>query len=632
MRNNEKVVQNNKIEDFLTEKFNIQKEKIKKIIQDDKDFVDSTYKKIQSDFNPENLDKLSSPDLMYKLFNETNVYNNNLMYVLEFYGKDIKKQDYNVNKINNFFGSIKGGKAYTKFPFQITKNKKTKEKIWRRGDKELSNEEAIQITNDVKLFLKKVYGKINNYKDKGLVPKNSHECIKFVKEIYETIEEYGQWEFKEDNWPMDLFNNVWFKKYLHIMFPDIFSPYYNTDWQAKLLEILFDKEANKWQDQLDKKDKQELSFMVNSIRITNEIENRFNLENYQFSYYLSSLDDKKEKNKGNKKDKNNMTQTKENKNNTNKKGVNIIYYGAPGVGKSYKVQKEYDLDNKDKQVSFERVVFHPEYSYGDFVGQIKPDIKEENGNHLITYKFESGPFTKILKKAIADQENHHYLIIEEINRGNAHSIFGDLFQLLDRDKSGESEYEITNADIAKEVYQDKNHKIKIPSNLTIIATMNTSDQNVYTLDTAFQRRWEMKHISNEFTEEEEEKELKNSQIFDTDVSWGIFLEVINGYILDNSSHMSSLEDKRIGKYFINKNDFNEKRIDYFAHKVLKYLWDDAFKLNRESVLKDEFKSLDSIIKKFINSEGNERFKSIFHKEINDDFEKRILSSKSNNNK
>ncbi|QIW62494.1 McrB family protein [Mycoplasmopsis gallinacea] len=637
---NKEIIQINKIKDYLAQKPNIQRDAIQKITKIDIDNVNSFYNEIKSNFEPRKLEKIPSEDLLYKLFNETNENGvkkedkkENLMYRLEYYGWVYKKP---INKktedyMNEFFGSIKNGDASTKFPLQIAKSKDKKEIIFIHKKREITKEEAIQITNDVKLFLKKVYEKSNTYDNYNL--NNIDECIEFIKSIYNSIKEHESWEFKEGDWPFSLFDRVWFKKYLHIMFPDVFSPYYKTDgWQKYILDILFGDEANKWQEQekLSKEEKKEISFMVNSILITNKIKSEFNLKNYEFIHCISNMDNEKEKNYVyvNKKGKENMTETKENKNNINEKGVNIIYYGVPGVGKSYKVQKEYCLDDKDKQVRFERVVFHPEYTYGDFVGQIKPIIKKENGNTLISYEFVPGAFTKILKKAIEDTNNHHYLIIEEINRGNAHSIFGDLFQLLDRDESGKSQYGITNYDLLEYINNDdlELEKIHLPSNLFIIATMNTSDQNVYTLDTAFQRRWEMKHISNDFTEKEEK--LENSEILDTNVSWGTFLKVINDHILNNSSHMSSLEDKRIGKYFINKKDLeNKKRIDYFAHKVLKYLWDDAFKLNRESVFKDEFKSLDSVIKIFIKSEGNERFKSIFNVEVQNK-----LSSKSNNNK
>jgi len=133
----------------------------------------------------------------------------------------------------------------------------------------------------------------------------------------------------------------------------------------------------------------------------------------------------------------------------------------------------------------ERIIFHPDYTYSDFVGQILPRVNEDSS---VSYEFTPGPFTNILKKAYLNPEKEYFLIIEEINRGNAPAIFGDIFQLLDRNKDGASEYEITNNDVANIIYGDKNHKVSIPSNMSILCTMNTSDQNVFTLDTAFQRR------------------------------------------------------------------------------------------------------------------------------------------------
>ena len=107
-------------------------------------------------------------------------------------------------------------------------------------------------------------------------------------------------------------------------------------------------------------------------------------------------------------------------------GRNVLLYGVPGVGKSHKINKEYCNDVK----FMERVVFHPDYTYSDFVGQILPVLSEKTKK--LEYSFVMGPFTKILKKAVMDLEHNYYLIIEEINRGNAPAIFGDVFQLLDR--------------------------------------------------------------------------------------------------------------------------------------------------------------------------------------------------------
>lgn len=164
-------------------------------------------------------------------------------------------------------------------------------------------------------------------------------------------------------------------------------------------------------------------------------------------------------------------------------GENILLYGVPGSGKSWTIQHEYCDDEK----CMERLVFHPDYMYSDFVGQILPVVKKDDaGNEKVRYEFKPGPFTKILKKAYEDPKKSYYLVIEEINRGNAPAIFGEIFQLLDRMdedkegyKKGTSEYGITNENIALEVYGNADTKVRIPANLSILGTMNTSDQNVF---------------------------------------------------------------------------------------------------------------------------------------------------------
>ncbi|GAA9853277.1 hypothetical protein VN0607_08200 [Helicobacter pylori] len=285
-------------------------------------------------------------------------------------------------------------------------------------------------------------------------------------------------------------------------------------------------------------------------------------------------------------------------------GKNIILYGVPGSGKSYTLQRDYCNDNS----VVEKIVFHPDYSYSDFVGQIMPSVDDSG---IVSYKFNPGPFTNILKKAYHNPQIKHVLVIDEINRGNAPAIFGEIFQLLDRlkydkngFKKGSSEYAINNMDIANIVHNDKNASIRIPSNLWIIATMNTSDQNVFTLDTAFQRRFSMQLIENSF--ENVDDDFKNMKILDTDITWQKFCTTINEKIAQNNEGLSSMEDKRFGVYFVNIDDLKSK--ENFAHKVIKYLWDDVFKFDRNIIFDTtKFNTLEAVVKNFTKEKGRTQF-------------------------
>lgn len=299
-------------------------------------------------------------------------------------------------------------------------------------------------------------------------------------------------------------------------------------------------------------------------------------------------------------------------------GENIILYGVPGAGKSWTIERYY----RDENTIMQRVVFHPDYTYSDFVGQILPQSKDGN----VSYDFIPGPFTKIVNDAYRNPKQKYILVIEEINRGNAPAIFGDIFQLLDRNKDGRSSYEISNADVAKIVYRDENHSVYLPSNLSIICTMNTSDQNVFTLDTAFQRRWNMRLIENTFKKDTpEEKAFAEHPILDSDIKWEAFCETVNAQILEKNQNLTSSEDKRLGTHFvtiddlifdINENNDNITQAERskailknrkFPEKVIKYLWDDAFKFYRDEIFKGEFNSLEKVINEFTSKSKNDRF-------------------------
>ena len=310
----------------------------------------------------------------------------------------------------------------------------------------------------------------------------------------------------------------------------------------------------------------------------------------------------------------------------------IIYYGVPGCGKSNKIREQLkDVPEKNKV----RVVFHPEYTNAEFIGQILPKV---NGH--VTYEFTPGPFTQIIKRAYLNPNEQFYLVIEEINRGNAAAIFGDTFQLLDRLKAGEtdslgndpanasvntftegwSQYFVQNDDVNAyirgtensiqigNIRFDSNTAIRLPPNLSILATMNTSDQNVFTLDNAFQRRFDMELVRNEFDLTKPAVNAQyNAEIDDTGIKWGQFWGWINAKITATLKGLSSTEDKRLGVWFVsNAGGIIDDKV--FAEKVLKFLWDDVFKFKRPQIFADGIDTLEKLINSFEKpSEGKERF-------------------------
>ena len=268
----------------------------------------------------------------------------------------------------------------------------------------------------------------------------------------------------------------------------------------------------------------------------------------------------------------------------------IIFYGAPGTGKSHKIKVQ--LEGVSKENIF-RTTFHPDSDYSTFVGAYKPTkgkrplyglnggltVRLNDGGDLsedvITYKFIPQAFLNAYMRAY-QTEDKVYLIIEEINRGNCAQIFGDLFQLLDRDENGKSEYTIkADADLEsfleEELGKDnpgiKDGELCLPSNLYIYATMNTSDQSLFPIDSAFKRRWDWEY---------EPIKYKNTDwVIDIDgvkYSWCDFQKEVNTRILKDTGS----EDKMLGDFFVNP---SAKVISYnlFRNKILFYLWNDVCK-------------------------------------------------------
>lgn len=301
-------------------------------------------------------------------------------------------------------------------------------------------------------------------------------------------------------------------------------------------------------------------------------------------------------------------------------GYNVIYYGTPGCGKSHYVENEL-LEGVSEEYKY-RTTFYMDYTHTDFVGQLMPVVKKEQhsdgtASEVVSYKFIPGPFTLALKKAYTNPKEKIYLVIEEINRGNAASILGDLFQLLDREKEGnkkgmpvgQSEYKINKVDMYNYLVDEENivlpeGKIFIPSNLCLIGTMNTNDQNVSTLDTAFKRRWKMRKINNDFTSEHP---YSTKYVPGTRISWQVFVEKVNEKIVNDVTIGINAEDKQIGPFFMDAHELevlpnqkNEPKQRDFAYKMLEYLWSNVAKYERESWFKGNPRTLDKLVDDYVS--------------------------------
>lgn len=301
----------------------------------------------------------------------------------------------------------------------------------------------------------------------------------------------------------------------------------------------------------------------------------------------------------------------------------VIYYGAPGTGKSYTIKRE----TKDKHVI--RTTFHPDSDYSTFVGAYKPittqvpryislgdkaiELKDSMGKPImesrIEYEFVEQAFLQAYVNAwklyatSSDGKNAEpqYLVIEEINRGNCAQIFGDLFQLLDRKDNGFSEYPITadtdmqnhlakvfkdieipNADVIDNMYDEldiaekikKGEVLLFPGNLYILATMNTSDQSLFPIDSAFKRRWEWKYVPiSKGVDKETNTELNwRIQVNGSCYGWWSFLEKINERI----GSLTSSQDKKLGFFFCKARN-GIITAEQFVDKVLFFIWNEVLK-------------------------------------------------------
>ena len=270
--------------------------------------------------------------------------------------------------------------------------------------------------------------------------------------------------------------------------------------------------------------------------------------------------------------------------------IQQILFGAPGTGKSHRL----NINKNITEHNSIRTTFHPDSDYSTFVGCYKPTKDEKSGE--ITYNFTPQAFTNAYVAAWKDLGNPFYLIIEEINRGNCAQIFGDIFQLLDRNEQGYSSYKTTpDQDLMnyiKTKFSETNivdaevksgKKMQLPPNLHIWATMNTSDQSLFPIDSAFKRRWDWRYIPIDYTD-------KGHYIAcgDTQYSWADFLQKVN----DKVESVTQSEDKKLGYWFMgNGAEQKEITVDRFVSKVVFYLWNDVFKdfgKSGNTIFKDTF--------------------------------------------
>ena len=334
---------------------------------------------------------------------------------------------------------------------------------------------------------------------------------------------------------------------------------------------------------------------------------------------------------------------------------NKIFFGAPGTGKSFELNSCKDKLLKNFEDNYERVTFHPDYTYANFVGTYKPvQDMDENNNPIILYKYVPGPFMRSLVNALKKPYEPFVLIIEEINRANVAAVFGDIFQLLDRENNV-SRYPINASKDMKDYLEEqldtfglsnemkcilKKHwisllgedylQIKIPANMFIWATMNSADQGVFPMDTAFKRRWDFKYF--DIHHGEPEMENIKVKLNYKEFLWNDIRNAINDELISYGIN----EDKLMGPFFaftnyidkeIPKDEFVE--IDYddfketFKNKIIMYLFEDVARSRRLDLFKGTLnrqKNKDNITYYQICNDFEENGLKIFSKKIRDELD------------
>ena len=323
---------------------------------------------------------------------------------------------------------------------------------------------------------------------------------------------------------------------------------------------------------------------------------------------------------------------------------NLIFFGAPGTGKSYQLDKLAKKSFAKEKIT--RVTFYPDYTYSQFVGCYKPNT-DENGD--ITYSYSAGPFLETYLRACTHPYEQYILIVEEINRANPAAVFGDVFQLLDRNADGWSQYGVSVASDMKKYIEtfltqlDEGEKkairnyydpdmnffefceffargLALPPNMYIWATMNSADQGVFPMDTAFRRRWDFRYMG---IDEGEDTEVGGRLLSEIEVpcggrnvKWNKLRHAINEFMAGDELKIN--EDKLLGPFFIAPTSLTPERFSaVFKDKVLLYLYEDACKTKRKKMFATELNTYAKVCDAF-----DSRGVGIF----GDGFDKRLVFS------
>ena len=499
----------------------------------------------QDKFAPDYLATLSGVDMLNTIFlNAVNA--ENVCRVLEF-GPQIK----------DTFGSIKGGNAYKYGLYYSTQGS------WMTGSgqkpRQLTEEEAIEVGTKLRDHL--VAG-ANAIKEYG--PLTTLDDYKKLHKILSDVTE-GDIE------------RVWFLKYYQMLYPELFATNYSDYAQRTVLGAIGEEKEKYSLVRMG-----QIRFYANKCGISNVMFNKIFWEYYSEEAIAAKVEPSQD--------------ICYNTGYSSEYPRNRILFGAPGTGKSFTLNHEKDLLLAEGG-EYERVTFHPDYSYANFVGTYKPvPCKDSDGKDAITYSYVPGPFMRTYVKALqnsrTDAPKPFLLVIEEINRANVAAVFGDVFQLLDRGDDEVSEYPIQASEDIKKYLAgelggnpDDYAEIRIPDNMFIWASMNSADQGVFPMDTAFKRRWDFTYLGIDDSEAGivGKKVVLGQGDYRRVVEWNALRKAINDELLTYKVN----EDKLMGPYFISKKNLPEgEMIDpaiftrIFKNKVIMYLFDDAAKQKR----------------------------------------------------